>query len=1586
MKQQHTKSINQLTATLVVVLLVSCCYLSLINIRQTEAASSSPESTKQTAIKQQKISPVPLINAAQQSHDESQKLSQKSDDQVKEELSVDESSSSSSSSKGSVPISENSRSDQKESSRLGSGLSKASNSNADTTSNSASASSDSSLNSNNYEYVQIKPEEIGMNEDEKSLIDSMVNLASQGSSSSENNNGQQDLIAEHKAADDELNAHLAQDSLSQQETSLNRAYGAPSQGHGAAAASRALRYADPRPGSASRPTGSYPIAREPARQHIMSPQAHGSYGPRPIQAAGHMLKNKLVGPHNHHQSQHQQQHYGPSSTMMSATYSPISNGHLPRHLPRGAAAGYAAFRDFVRARAIKFKQQNPHATGGIGYPSNIGPVVAAPLGPAPVPMPVLQAQVPGHAHQAQYPSPGPPAAGSEPNYGYIQQHQSAAGYPAASPPPPPPASYLPAALGNPASASGYQSATGAEPNGQHQESQSLDGQYKSAHTKKVQPNKVTIAQAFIPHMASPGPVAYASPAPADPAAATAPVYGGAPSLVGSGYPTQSASYSATNSQQQQPSYESSTGYHQNNVSPGAGNNKPAGASNQQQAYTNAILSKLYGGEHGVSSAAGKPEYSKDFGMVIHYPQATVYTEPMSIDQLHKLTGSGISQVLEQVQQNLANGYREDGNTIRANNVHHLGHGVTLSSKEYYAPDKTGQYVPTTAALISAGPIASAPASSYQAPATETSYGPSAGLIVEPNASYAGRGAELGPGYERVRQAVAASLNKYESSNAGSPAKGTGANRYENSNQSRYKGLLAISNIIDAELKALYKNNNQQQPSASANQQSNGGYAKKSIGHHEAPRPKSYGPAAGGHHQPRAPHALRPYSAAAGPYGTSQKQRGPRGGNRYHSNAPQQIHPMMYHRPSHVPRNNQVRYPQGDYSSHSNKQASKYAGQQQAHHNNKQSKGYRQQQHQQHQYLALEKQMVQLLKDLRTGDEQYSGKNQPPKITSQGYPDKVMQKYLKNQQTATAQYPSQNNVSPASLYSQHEGIEISQGPNDQIGEIADLIESLKGALEANKPSSEEAYQQPKQQQPQQQASISPYKQVAQQQAPKPEEVRYIASALAQQPSYSLHVPVSQVDIPIVGPTQTAEQSNYGAKQNQQQEPSYNQAAPVAVSHQQYDQGPIATRSTYQSLTMQFQQPIRAATPIDSYQPKVPQDQRHQHQVSIPQQVADTALNSLYQNQASSATHSGAPEPYSPAPFQQQAAIQGDNIPYVPVQQQQQAGPYEQSQPEQQQRHYQSLSQVQSHAQPQQTNEHQPQQQTYQAPIQLDQHQLQHDYQSPVPSSPATELAQNVVAGSYPNDNNKQAHTYNEQSITTSEHSSIINHLVPVAVSPAPIQAHSQQQAYPSEGSAQTDSSYQNGAPAIANQQQAYQQAEAAPTPTSSAAIPLNQIAIAAPNESHYNNAQSLSSLVNYLPTEYQDLLRHPVSTAQLIDAAHHPSVAEVTGGSSSTASQHDNHNNYQTAASNQIQVRLPSMANESTSSSSSAKKQASVSSEKVTLDSSESLASSASGQHEQKSSYQPAQLSLKSQLAASHSAATVSSSNKQSNQQNGHHQQ
>lgn len=1193
------------------------------------------------------------------------------------------------------------------------------------------------------EYVQIKPEEITGSDSAKDLFESIVGH------NSETRAQQSALDSEHKAADDELNAHLAQDSISSLE-SASRPY--------------TQSLGDSRLG----PKPSYQMQSPQAKQHApISSYAPRAQASRPNRSPSAYQNPKLPA-----------SLVGMKGKLSQISQYPLSSPahNLPRHLPRGAAAGYAAFRDFVRARASKYRQPQQEGQGSYqptksgspvssGYQSSYTPATgsAPPTAPVSYPAPAASpypeptpysAPRPASQYQAM---PTPMAAAPYPAQPAQISYPSAPMAPQYSVPEPNPkpvsseyGSVAPPLYQAPASGNyqsqDYSGDSYQSPPGGYQAPPSGYQAPRSGYQPKKN-SKVVVAQAYIPHIA---------PVDSDKS------YGGADG--------------------------GQSGY------------------NSSASYANPILAKLYGGK---SASSGKPEYSKDYGMIIHYPDASVYTEPMTIDQLNKLTGSGISSVLDQVQYNLAQGHRDEGNTIKSNNVHHIGHGITIQSKEYYAPDKNGQYVPTTAALISTG--VKSMGSGYG----QDSY---RGLIdSQAGPAY---GVHLGSGYDKVKQASTHGGNSKYSHSQMHPSENYGGNSAQSS---RYKELMAISNMIGAELKALYKNqmpqhrpNNQRKPSHNDYPRSRGVHGGRS------PHPRPHGGPSMGEHSRGARKGHKGGGYPGRPMNGHQMNRHPK--PTYETSSLNYQQPKQQLKPYPAPQQHG-----SDYSSNGNQHSSK----------NDQ---------------ALEAQMMQLLRDLRLGDEQYSGKN--PTTTNQGYPHKIMQKYQKQAQDQA--------------YNQHEGIEIPQGPNDQIGEISELIETLKGALGAYKsePSSAQNHEQ---------NAANNYKQ---QQHAKPEDIRYIASALGQGPTYSMQA------LPISGPQPQQDQS-YGSKS----EPA---------SYQQQSQGGYEQPSQYGSY-QQSRGPTQAApAAMIGYQPGPTLDIQ--------------PIANAYQQQASQAAQPGPPMPPAAYGTQQLTShhqvnpISTDTIQYAPAPPQQLQNDYEQP-------NYQPAA------------PEAPQGRNMQQPLEY--------------SSTGRATGSNVMSGSYPSEQPQApaAQPAQYQRPTTSiEHSTVINHLVPVVQAP----------------SAAKTSDYLTNSDSKSGSSSNYQQ----PTQQSTPAIPLNQIAIAHPTESQYQQAQSLSSFVNSLPTEYQDLLRQPAA-ASIIDASSHPTVEQATGAGNSQ-------DNYQAASSN-FAVSSPVGQPSSSSSSSTGASSSSSSSggSSVSASAPPSISRSQQGDRseveQQVKSFQS--LSLKAQIAA-----------------------
>ena len=1051
---------------------------------------------------------------------------------------------------------------------------------------------------NQEEYVQIKPEEIGANEPNESalsLLEPPAASSAPGGPPVAPAPGQ----AEHKSADDELSAHLATDTISSLESIQSLHSAAP---RARPPTGRPRPYHPPRPGPGRGASYPPPPLGYP-------PRSSRSHGPRTVLAPSYIaLKGKLAGinslvqqatsgaasyppgprPQHHEPPPHPAQH--PQYQQQQQ-----ANGH--RYLPKGAAAGYAAFRDFVRAQASRYKQ--------VGAMGNLHE-------------PVAYNAAPNH-HGGRYldshPVPAPAKPYAAPNQPQAERQQPAV-----------------------------------EPYGQPPRAQ---------HPRAAQKTKVTVAQAYIPHLTPP-----------------------APGEAGSKGGPAAASYGP-----------------------------------------NPVLAKLYGGH--APQGVGRPEYNKDYGMVIHYPQATVYTEPMTVDQLHKLTGSGISQILEQLQYNLATGHRDESNTIRADNKHHIGNGVHIQAKEYYAPGKGGHYVPTTAAVISTSPVADNP----EQPVGGSYARSPAGSAELPVATEYGLKPELGSGYERVKAAVASSTGQanYINNNNNGPAKaaadyggpgkpaaepaqakGYAAGAGSGSGSGNGEPMSAITSLLGGELESLYRANaaltKQLEPEVHAQleQYAKSAQAKGSLKYSEldSHQPLALGPLAQHpRHQQGPKYGPRPHQPQHHPRGRTMSRRPAYpSANRYQPR-PQHHQARPYRGPGQAQPQRYNHWPQP----HS---------QQQHHH----QQNYNQQNQQQASYNAAEQavhqQMMQLLHDFQVGDEQYNSKS--IQTANQGYPNKVMQKHQQQQQQQ-AQGPA---------YGSEDGLEIPQGPNDQIGEISELIEALKGTLEAGRP---EDYSASKQQQ----------------QPGKLEDVRYLASALGQIPSYAAQVPVHSGEAAV----QKAAEKDHSqqpqvAPQTYQQQPVASYRPPVALS-------PYPIQEFGYQLQQQHQPPQEAYGQQQSYsQPAGQGQQPNEYQ----------ATQSDYQQQQQQ-------------PVQQQQSVQ---------QQAAQAADY-----------VQQVAQVATQAV------------GYQAP--------------PTPQEPTS-------------------------SYSNSEHSQVINHLVPAqAAEPQ------QQQSTSYEAAGSTGST-----------------APMAVLATPVAHPPSSQISVAAPTESQYQSAQALSSFVDSLPNDYQELLRQPA--ASLLDSA------------------------------------------------------------------------------------------------------------------------
>lgn len=977
------------------------------------------------------------------------------------------------------------------------------------------------------EYVQIKPEEITVNENGKEIAPASSETAAATNQQQQSDQqtapaaGEQQQIAngaEHKSADDELNAHLALDSISQQESAAYHSYSPLMQSRPQAPVQRAAGY-PPQPDP-------YKVAPRPlpaaAGYQPPAPAQRGPRSPPRLPPSYITLKGKLTGINS-----------------IISQYPHPAPGYPhqgPRHLPRGAAAGYAAFRDFVRAHASKYK----HAGSG--------------------------------PQQPQMPVTG--GYGGEQPRGYERPKEIAVGY-------------------NQAPKAAHMQLTPYEPR----------GQTKRAPMK----TKVTVAQAYIPNLSAPAPASY-----------------------------------------------------------GAGQSGAASAG-----YTNPVLAKLYGGH--APQGIGKPEYSKDYGMVIHYPQATVYTEPMTVDQLHKLTGAGISQVLEQLQYNFAHGQRDESNTLRANNKHHIGNGVTIHAKEYYAPGKSGHYVPTTAAVISTSSQQSAyggrpayedtQAASYEGPASEY--------------NGAQKAVELGAGYERVRQAASSGQQKYNNKHTNHAVaneypqqqqpqqqySAAPAGSYEQTSGSRYgngEPLSAITSFIGSELEALYKANaaltKHIEPEIYSQIQAykNTGKANAPLRYSEIQqRPYAGANGAGYGVQAAGPAPYPGQQVGGGQFSASGAQLG---ANKYTNQQHQQRGRAGYpRRPNGAAKGNRhYRQSQRPPNPYSNRQPI-----QQGYGNRPQQVQVSSHQQQAAAYKAteqaLEQQMMQLLQDFRTGDEHYNSKSQPSHAINQGYPNKVMQKYnQQHQQYQQAAYANQQHPQQqASAYAHHDGLEIPQGPNDQIGEIADLIEALKGSLDLQKPEqASDSYGAPKQA------------------ARQLEDVRYLTSALGQAPSYAIQVPVAN------GESASYESSGKKGADNGYQQQQHHVAAPAAYSKQPQASGPAyqsggsdggygapINQAPAQSYSGPAQQAVGAPSyqqqqqPASSYGPAQPQEpsgyqqqpqqseyqqQQHQHQQQHQpdyQQATQAEYGASGQHQhqqVEPASQSGYAQPAAAAPAEQQPA--------------------------------------------------------------------------------------------------------------------------------------------------------------------------------------------------------------------------------------------------------------------------------------------------------------------------------------------------------------
>lgn len=1280
------------------------------------------------------------------------------------------------------------------------------------------------------EFVQIKPEELSAAISSDRDLEAAIGLrlgidqANGGASAAQQNerqrvaasgsgaNPSESMVAEHKSAvDEELNAHLAQDSLNPMEsgyvstqTSSPRSYSPMkpgpvpirpymmSSGGQVPRAPRPFGMGGGRHYGSRAPAASYghPMVRAPQPYRgPRGPQAQAQHPPAymmpPVYING--LRGKLssfggaagaaAGSGGSYSAPATAPAYG-GAAAPAAGHSGIGG---TRYLPRGAAAGYAAFREFVRAQANKYKQ------GG-------ALVEQLAYGPS---LPPMMPPAPQHLHSPSSYAPEPAVGG--------QKDASAYGAPKGAS----------AGLYSPGQEAGYDSSSGK--------------------------TRVTVTQAYIPH-----PISGASAAQAA-APALSPVdYSGANGAAPQQYalaPATAAAYAAA---------------------PAPASYGSASAA----APVNPVLAKLYN-EHGSAPPQGKQEYSKDYGMVIHYPQATVYAEPMTMEQLHKLTGNGISQILERLQYQIATGgNRDETNTLRPNNKHHIGHGFTIHAKEFYAPSKSGHYVPTTAAVISSPGQAPSGYTGLQqqsystgnhapvGPAELTSASGPSEHASEPIYSAAAAAAkpdqhQLGSGYERVKSAVAASQA------SGRYNDRANNNKYQHSGPSKaYEGaepLSAITSMLGSELESLLKANGalfnkHLEPEIHSQIQA---YAKGTAG-------KGHQPLRYTEHSHKEPLTL--HYQANGQYSNTAANRRP-AMMQYGQEGDRRRPPMMAtgYGPRHPPmmrgpRAHPIRsqHP-GNYrqQQHPRQQAPMRSPAPQSYQQQEQQQQYQQQQYGSNMVeQAVQQQVMQILHDFKSGDEQYYGKqNQPMQIVNQGYPNKILQqKQYQQQQQHQQQQPQpqhqqQQSQMAGKQYQQHgqhqaQGqkyesgtLELPHGPNDQIGELADLVESLKGALEGHKPEgpSELAYNpaMPNGAQADYQQQHGP-KYAPTSAAKQADELNYVTTALGQAPSYAMQVPVT----------------NGG------------------------DTASNTTSSSYdsQSGAAHFQEGLHAApAPATGH-------------YGAPTAAADHATGP----QAAPAGHEPAPATAS-TPYGS-GQVSGASA-YGSSQGAGGAQAYGGGQQQQQQAYGQAASQPMSYGvadttgsqQTHQSNEYQ-QQVEYQsggsssgAPS-YGQHQLtQHDFANAVQqvaapsgsaengygsqSSGAAQLSQQPMeATAYltePAQHQQQAAPQHEQAYSqaysTSEHTQVINHLVPTV-------AHA-------------------AAPA-SNGQVSYETAQAAPSAASSAygadqsqqqQHPINQISIAAPTDSQYQSAQPLSSLVDSFPSEYQELLRHPSAGAGMLDS-------------------------------------------------------------------------------------------------------------------------
>jgi len=1242
------------------------------------------------------------------------------------------------------------------------------------------------------EYVQIRPEEMaaeGLDGPAGAL--SLAELAGVSSSSSEK------LPAEHKqAADDELNAHLAssaaanQDSIGALESVMGGAHVYPLPPMRPPMPQQQYMMGGPqqqahtRTGAGSAYAPHHPQRPAPYGSGARGPRSPGPHGGQVLNAPrGYlaMARGKLAGhmhsgPAGPYHNQPMMSPYGPgpmgSPTAMQGAQHPQAHAHpggqSSRYLPRGAAAGYAAFRDFVRAQAHKYKQSS--AEPGAAY------------GPAPPQAPVVVSA----GAQNKYPADTPTQAAPM-DYG---PQQAADAYQAAGP-----------------AQSGGGQAYGQQPQYQQQQQAAAKA-------------KVTIAQAYIPLIAP----SKGAPAPA--------------------YP-----------QPQQQQYQM-----------------------QQQQLA---LNKLYGGH--APQGAGRPEYSKDFGMVIHYPQATVYTEPMTVDQVHKLAGSSITQILEHLQSNLAQGHtpqiRDESNTLRVNQKHHLGHGLTLHAKEYYAPGKGGHYVPTTAAVISSASSASSSgggksaSGGYEKPPTSASgYAQSLGGDLyelqapadQPPmpASYRPESPmQLGSGYERVRAAVANSAAKYAqqarqppAANYPRPPMPAPYNVAPPQASAKPAGPLAeplgaIANLIGGELESLYNKANsvlskQLDPELHAHIQAHlkslaaiKGPLKMSEHDHKYPLAlhmssgQKFGPAHPMQQYPRAP------PAAAQPHARPPRPHGPR--PRPH---PSPIPPpAMMRYPGAQPSLNRYRsrQPPRPVHPHPQQQQQQSGYQQQTPRQPKYSAGKQQEVAMSHQ------QMMQMLQDFQIGDEQYGTKSQPAQTgSSQGYPNKVIQHKQQQQQQYQQQSQAQAHQPASSSYENLEGLEIPQGPNDQVGEISELLEALKGTLEQHKPETSPEY------------ASQQGEQAAKEQA-KTEEVRYLAQALGQVPSYAMQVPVAH-----------AAQSQSQAGDYQQQTAPAQAQAPASgpQAYQQQQQQQPQTASSHEQQQQQYQAAMGAYSPSSAEQSYAQQAQAYAPQSASyaqqPHSYAQQSQSYAQQSQAYGQQSQAYAQPqmtYGQAPAAGQS--EGQLLADYKSQAQQVAGQYgtsgaghqSQGAPAEYEAQQQQQAAGDAYGQQQQMQA-QPQSQAQTAyglqaaspshPNQLQQQQQQ--YSAPTASAPTHSQAAEAPS---------QQTTY-----STSEHTAVINHLVPV-------QQQQQQQAAGA-------SSYAASHEPTAGQQQTHTHSQSQSPTHSLYEQGHAQLTLGAPDAAAFQSAQSLSSFVDSLGEYQEELLRQPVAQVQQMQQATHAATSNL----------------------------------------------------------------------------------------------------------------